>query len=120
MPEVLAQSMAGPIEAVEGLHRRQLARYWRTITTPDGEEVWVQTLPLPADLTSRALYLAKGFRLRPPEDAGVDAESGEDEEKERLYAEIAALRAKNTELKQELKARSSGDGQLSVEKLKAS
>lgn len=88
---VLARSPAGNIEAVENLKKRKLAVYWRPHTDPDGNTAWIQTLPLPADALSKEQYFAKGFRLTKPSDAPEEVVV-KDDEKERLYAEIAQLR----------------------------
>ena len=104
--KTLAESPAGPIEQVPNLKKRQTSIYWRPHVTPDGETIWIETLPLPSDLQGRETYLAKGFRLSPPQDE-VPPLVVVDEEKERLYAEVASLHQQLEE------AKSLGDGRFS-------
>lgn len=94
---VLAQSQAGPIEAVPNLKRRKLAVYWRPHTNPDGTTEWIQTRPLPVDTLSKELYFNKGFRLEKPSEVPVP-EVDKDDEKEALVAEVARLTAKVIQL----------------------
>lgn len=103
--KTLAGSPAGPIEAVPNLKKRQTSIYWRPHQTPDGETIWIETRPLPSDLQGRETYFAKGFRLTPPQDEGPPPVVV-DEEKESLYAEVAALRQQLQE------AKGLGDGQF--------
>ncbi len=50
-----------------GGKRRERATYYRQIPTKNGEIVWVMTSLLPSDPLGKQQYLAKGFRLTPPE-----------------------------------------------------
>ncbi len=93
--------------------RRQRIHYYRQWVLPDGTKEWGQTALLPSDTEGKAYYLAKGFRLDPPEGTEFsltntaekirkenEALKAEAEilvakaERDSLYAEIASLKAK--------------------------
>lgn len=95
--ETLARTPAGPIEPIQNLKRRKLRVWWRPHINPDGEKIWIETKPLPDDLSSREAYLAKGFRMTQPKPGDVSTQAG-DPEKEALYAEIATLQSQVKEL----------------------
>ena len=90
MSEVIGQSMAGPIEKIPNLKKRQRAIYWRE----DAHGNWTPTRLLPSDAPGRELYLSKGFRLSPPKptDTATPEQVAAEQEKEVLLAENARLR----------------------------
>ncbi len=82
--------------------RRERAHYYRRVTVKGGEMVWVRTELLPSDITGRAYYLAKGFRLDPPTGTEWAKERvAEPDETAKLQAQIAALQAEVNRLKEE-------------------
>lgn len=82
----IGQTMAGPIENIPNLKKRQRAVYWRKIG-----DTWVETKLLPSDATGRENYLSKGFRLKPP--------SNEPEPEKSSLDEIKLLRQQIKDLK---------------------
>ncbi len=63
---MVVQIPISDITPIQG-KRRERAPYYRQIPSKNGEMVWVQTSPLPSDPLGKQQYLAKGFRLAPPE-----------------------------------------------------
>ena len=46
--------------------KKETRIYYRQHTDPDGNVVWIPTLPLPADPYHLNYYTKKGFKLWPP------------------------------------------------------
>lgn len=98
MPEQIGNSPAGVIERIPNLTYRTRARYWRPVKDKEGNITdWMQTEPLPADVVGQAQYLSRGFRLTNPKEIPVVEKSEDVDSKEKLYQEIAQLKAELAE-----------------------
>jgi hypothetical protein len=87
--------MAGPIETIPNLKKRQRSVYWRKV----GDQ-WIQTNLLPSDATGRENYLSKGFRLKPPSDTPEPEDSLLAENK-LLKQQLAMAKAREAKAKKE-------------------
>ena len=78
--------------------KKETRIYYRQHTDPDGNVVWIPTLPLPADPYHLNYYAKKGFKLWPPgKEPGQEELNEAQEQVKELEGQAAALKEANAD-----------------------